>query len=161
VSFAFAHSKQFIARPPWEDRRPQINDRRLQAEAHQYFSGRSAPGFLLLNPRKGTPIAWLTGIARRCISEAYAAPSGSEDELPDVAASGDLEHQVVERDELAGAIRRLGERDRELIALRYGADLSARQIGDVLGIQTNAVEVALHRALGRLRSSLEGGAESP
>ena len=48
----------------------------------------------------------------------------------------------------------LGERDRELIAFKYGADLTARQIAQVLGLQTNAVEVALHRALGRLREEL-------
>ena len=47
----------------------------------------------------------------------------------------------------------LGERDRELIALRYGADLTARQIGELLGLQTNAVEVALHRALQTLCGS--------
>ena len=49
----------------------------------------------------------------------------------------------------------LGERDRELIGLRYGADLTARQIGELLGLQTNAVEVALHRALQQLRQLLE------
>jgi DNA-directed RNA polymerase specialized sigma24 family protein len=44
-----------------------------------------------------------------------------------------------------------------LIALRYGADLSARRIGEILGLRTNAVEVALHRALLRLRDRLEAG----
>ena len=48
----------------------------------------------------------------------------------------------------------LDERARELIALRYGADLTARQIGEVLGERTNTVEVALHRALARLRAIL-------
>ena len=43
-----------------------------------------------------------------------------------------------------------GTRNRGLIALRYGADLTAKQIAEVLGVKTNAVEVALHRALGRL-----------
>ena len=58
----------------------------------------------------------------------------------------------------------LDERERELVALRYGADLSARQIGELLGLKTNAVEVALHRALRRLRSGSSRGtspAEAP
>ena len=38
--------------------------------------------------------------------------------------------------------RRTGEQ-----ALRYGADLTARQIGELLGQRTNAVEVALARAI--------------
>ena len=58
------------------------------------------------------------------------------------------------------ALARIDERDRELVALRYGADLTARQIGEVLELSTNAVEVALHRALGRLRRLLSEGSAS-
>jgi hypothetical protein len=39
--------------------------------------------------------------------------------------------------------------------LRYGADLTARQIAEILDMKTNAVEVALHRALRTLRKLLE------
>ncbi len=57
--------------------------------------------------------------------------------------------------EVRAAVADLDERDRELVALRYGADLTARQIGTLLDLTTNAVEVALHRALRRLRQQLE------
>jgi DNA-directed RNA polymerase specialized sigma24 family protein len=50
---------------------------------------------------------------------------------------------------------RLDDRSRELLALRYGADLKAKQIGELLDMETNAVEVALHRALARLRVIVE------
>ena len=56
--------------------------------------------------------------------------------------------------DLRSAVASLEPRDRELVALRYGADLSARQIAEVLELKTNAVEVALHRALRRLREKL-------
>jgi RNA polymerase sigma-70 factor (ECF subfamily) len=56
---------------------------------------------------------------------------------------------------LDGALEQLSERDQELIALRYGAELTAPQIAQVMDAQTNAIEVALHRALGRLRRILE------
>ena len=49
----------------------------------------------------------------------------------------------------------LNDRERELIALRYGADLTARRIGEMLRMETHAVEVALQRALGRLRTALD------
>ena len=55
------------------------------------------------------------------------------------------------RVDLQRAVRALEPRDRELIGLRYGADLTARQIGDLLEMRTNTVEVALLRALARLR----------
>lgn len=109
---------------------------------------------------KGTPIAWLIGIARRCIAELAAGPASLDAGLLEVAAPGDLEREVVERQQLASAVGRLEERDQELIALRYGADLSAKQIAEQLEMQTNAVEVALHRALGRLRAVLEEKSES-
>jgi len=57
-------------------------------------------------------------------------------------------------DALDSAVARLDERSRELVALRYGADLTARQIGGLLGLRTNTVEVALHRALAVLRVEL-------
>ena len=50
--------------------------------------------------------------------------------------------------------RTLDERDRELVALRYGADLTARQIAELLGAARTPIEVALHRALGRFRGIL-------
>jgi len=49
----------------------------------------------------------------------------------------------------------LDDADRELIALRYSADLTAPQIGEVLGRKTDAVEAALHRTLRKLRGELE------
>ncbi len=102
--------------------------------------------------QKGEPAAWLIGIARRCIADASRAPHPGE--APDVAAPGNLEEEAVQRLSLAEAIAALGERDRELIALRYGADLTARQIGRIFGKRTNTVEVALYRALARLRGQL-------
>ena len=56
---------------------------------------------------------------------------------------------------LADALAKLSRRDRELIALRFGADLTAAQIGERFSISTNAAEVALHRALDRLRLHVE------
>jgi RNA polymerase sigma factor (sigma-70 family) len=76
------------------------------------------------------------------------------DTVPEIADEGH-EDSVARRIELRAAVAQLDERGRELVALRYGADLSARQIGELLDMKTNAVEVALHRALRRLRSGLE------
>jgi RNA polymerase sigma factor (sigma-70 family) len=103
---------------------------------------------------RGSALGWLIGIARRRIS------SGAPSTVPlaehsEPAAPGDLEEDVVRRMTLSAAVAELEDRDRELIALRYGADLSARQIAAILELRTNAVEVALHRALARLRERLE------
>lgn len=104
---------------------------------------------------KGTPISWLIGIARRCISEALSQPAPGFDP-PDRAGERDMEAAALDRLAMQAAVSQLNERDRELIALRYGADLSARQIAQRLELNINAVEVALHRARSRLREALEG-----
>jgi RNA polymerase sigma-70 factor, ECF subfamily len=105
------------------------------------------------DPRKGEPAAWLIGIARRCVEQVLAERVPLA-EAPDVESTADLEQETVTRLELARALSALTEHDRELVALRYGADLSARQIAELLETRTNTIEVALHRALERLRRQL-------
>jgi RNA polymerase sigma factor (sigma-70 family) len=109
---------------------------------------------------KGEPVAWLIGIARRCIEGRPPSLELSSDHI-DTADHRDLEDDALRRIALSSAVGRLEERDRDLIALRYGADLTARQIAELQGAKTNAIEVALHRALGRLREHLEGSDTAP
>lgn len=106
------------------------------------------------DPRKGTPLAWLLGIARRSVSEVAAARLSTVEEVPPDAETVP-ERDLALRLDLAEALARLDVRDRELIALRYGADLKAKQIGELLQMRAHAVEMALHRALSRLREQLE------
>jgi RNA polymerase sigma-70 factor (ECF subfamily) len=109
---------------------------------------------------RGEPISWLIGIARRAIADSVARPR----EIPSaeiVAGASEPEDESVQRVDLQRSVEALGPRDRELIGLRYGADLTARQIGDLLGMRTNAVEVALFRALDRLRVLLADETAAP
>ena len=115
---------------------------------------------------RGHPLPWLLGIARRCVDDAFnrRRPSAANVEAAEQPSAEDLEGEAIRRLAVTGAVERLDDRGRELIALRYGADLSAREIGDVLGMKTNAVEVALHRTLARIRAELEeapAGARPP
>ena len=105
--------------------------------------------------RKGEPIAWLIAIARRCIIDAAARPGEELDEGAPVPDAADLEEDVVRRLTLRDAVAALDEAGRELVALRFGADLTAKQIGELTGRKTHAVEVALLRTLQRLRERLD------
>ena len=106
------------------------------------------------DPRRGDPAAWLVGIARRCIADAALRGDLPVDQVPETPVESH-EEPTLRRLDLHAALAKLDERDRELLSLRYGADLTAKQIGELLDLKTNAVEVALHRALGRLRSLME------
>lgn len=109
------------------------------------------------DPTAGSAMGWLIGIANRCIADALAEGKrlgGGGGEAESARTVDDFAADTAARSDLRAAMAQLDERDRELLALRYGADLKAREIARVLGMRTNAVEVALHRALGRLRRRL-------
>lgn len=103
---------------------------------------------------RGDVVPWLLGIARRCIAAHYADSGMTGGEPPDLAGEDRLADDVAQRLDVAHAVATLDERDRELVALRYGADLTAAQIATVLELRVNTVEVALHRLLARLRVEL-------
>ncbi|MGZ4353980.1 MAG: RNA polymerase sigma factor, partial [Gaiellaceae bacterium] len=88
---------------------------------------------------KGDAVAWMIGIARRCIAAHFAEREPTVAETPDSAAPGNLAEDALRRLELARAMATLPERDRELVALRYGADLTAKQIAELLGLRVNTV----------------------
>lgn len=111
------------------------------------------------DPRKGDPLSWLIGIARHRIDDLGPRRTFPMAEQSEVTAPGDLADEALIRLTISAAVAGLPERERELIALKYGAELTAAEIGELLDQRTNAVEVALHRARGRLKALIEGETE--
>lgn len=104
------------------------------------------------DPKRGDVTSWLIGISRRVIAGQpmrEQPPTGPLDAAVDGPEVGSL--RTIQ---LAAAVATLDERDREIIALRFGADLTAKEIARVLELRVNTVEVALYRALARLRHEL-------
>ena len=112
-------------------------------------------------PAKGDPVSWLIGIARRVISDSLASRRDPVGQSSESAVSEDLEAPTLRRIALQDALAQLADTDRELIALRYGADLTPGQIANLWNVRRNTIDVRLHRALERLRARLadEGTAE--
>jgi RNA polymerase sigma factor (sigma-70 family) len=111
--------------------------------------------------RKGDPLSWLIGIARTCVNDHLRDRVSSSALQDDVAGHENVEAEVATRLGVIKAVSALDDRERELVALRYGADLTAKEIARVLGMRTNAVEVALHRCRDRLRNELEREGQGP
>src|SRR3989449_11599574 len=78
------------------------------------------------DPDRGTPTAWLIGIARHRLNGERGPTAVSLDDAPELTAPMDLEGDVVRKLSLGDALSHLGDRDRELIALRYGPHLRPR-----------------------------------
>ena len=111
------------------------------------------------DPARGDPAAWMIGIARRVIEDPRRRRELRVDAVEDVVEGP--EEGGAERLDVRAAVALLSAGDRELVALRYGADLTAREIAEALGMQTNAVEVALHRVRKRLLKQLSPPAAHP
>jgi RNA polymerase sigma factor (sigma-70 family) len=78
--------------------------------------------------KKGEPIAWLIGIARRAIAD-HQNRRLELGEVVDAPAPGDLASEVAARADLHRAVATLDARKRELIALRYGRSPSSSTCG--------------------------------
>ena len=61
----------------------------------------------------------------------------------------------IDNQRLLASVRGLEPRDRTLLALRFGADLDLRAVGQALGMSDAAAGRAVLRALDKLRSHLE------
>jgi len=93
-------------------------------------------------------------------------PGGSVAGLTDrfVASISSPSHRAVreeERGQVQAALLALGERDREILVLRYMEMLSTAETASVLGISEGAVKVRLFRALERIRALLPLSEDAP
>jgi RNA polymerase sigma-70 factor (ECF subfamily) len=120
---------------------------------------RSAGGY---DADRGNPRMWLMGIARHAAADWYRRRA-PEDPSPDVPDAVDDEGpaRAVLRAEGAGEVRallaHLNEREREAVALRFGAELSAAEIGDLLGTSATGARMLVHRAVTKLRGVVADG----
>lgn len=113
--------------------------------------------------RRAPPGAWLIAIARNLVIDHFrGAPArGTRTPLHDVPdsalpSSAGPEHDLGLAPELVAALARLGDREREILALRFGADLTGQQIAEMTGMTLANVQQVLSRTLRRLRAELEG-----
>ncbi|MFE3164970.1 SigE family RNA polymerase sigma factor [Streptomyces sp. NPDC059224] len=76
------------------------------------------------------------------------------EELPEVAAGGNLSAAVAERTRLEAALALLTPRQRAAVVLRYYQDLPDRQVAEVLGCPVGTARSHAARGVARLRQLL-------
>jgi RNA polymerase sigma-70 factor (ECF subfamily) len=103
---------------------------------------------------------WLYRVAHNLVVDHYrkqppAPPLPLDEQL--AADQKEPTTQVEEqffRQRLQAAIRQLTPGQQQVLALRFGEQLTAREVGEVMGKSTGAVEVQQHRALAALQRIL-------
>lgn len=104
--------------------------------------------------------AWLFGIARRVAAD-HLRRRRHDVSLEDLADPPDpraLAELVQRQDDLARLgllLAELPPRERELIALKYGGEMTNRAIAAVTGLSESNVGTIVHRAVGKLRDKWE------
>jgi RNA polymerase sigma-70 factor (ECF subfamily) len=106
---------------------------------------------------------WLTAIARNVATDHFRArrphvPLEAAAELSAGATPEELSERRSEFERLERLLGTLPETDRELIALKYGADMTNRAIAKAIGQSETNVGTRLHRVVQKLRAGWNEGA---
>lgn len=118
---------------------------------------RALAKLMTYRPRDAPFSAWLFGIARKAVSDYYRQ---QRDHLPldyaaEHAAADPLPEAIIEQHEtkndLLAALARLNDHERDLLALKFAADLPHKQIAQITGMSESNVAVTIYRTLKQLR----------
>jgi RNA polymerase sigma-70 factor (ECF subfamily) len=108
---------------------------------------------------RGTPRAWLIGIARNTANDWWRKrrPEDPVEAPTDIAADDDPLREALRSERLADLrlqLADLSDREREVLSLRFAAELTSPEIGELLGISPTAARMLIHRAITKLRGVL-------
>lgn len=114
------------------------------------------------DPGRAPVRVWLLTIARNLLIDHYRGDVSARQRWIEEVPEGDLGSELAEPDlgiepELAVALAELTPRDREVLALRFGGDLSGPEIATMTGLTLANVQQIISRSLRRLRTRLESG----
>jgi RNA polymerase sigma-70 factor, ECF subfamily len=138
-----------------------LRDRAAAEEATAIAFERAFRKRSRFDPRKGSPRAWLFGIARNAALDELrrrgrqaglnADPVDAE-HLRETRTGGSSELRLL----VTRALGQLQPRERELIALKFFAGLSNGEIARVLGLSESNAGTKLHRTMAKLREACNG-----
>jgi len=112
------------------------------------------------DPERAPVGVWLMAIARNLLIDHYRARDRSPRQEPlDEVGEAQLGSELPAPDlglepEVAEALATLSPRDREIIALRFGGDLTGPEIAELTGLSLANVQQILSRSLRKLRDVL-------
>jgi RNA polymerase sigma factor (sigma-70 family) len=120
------------------------------------------------DPRRGSETTWLMAIARNALIDHHRRRRHERrdpDDPRDARAAAPAtvpgpEQRLDGSSELPAALAELSDREREVVALRYGGDLSGPEIASLLGLSLANVQQILSRSLRKLRILLRGQGEA-
>ena len=138
-----------------------VRDRDLAEDMTQATFERALRGWPRFDPRRGAVSTWLLAIARNLLIDHHRRDrGGGQIELAEdhAAVQAGPEQAAAGSADLHGALRALPAREQEILALRYGGDLTGPEIAAMLDLTLANVQQITSRSLRKLREALEPAA---
>jgi RNA polymerase sigma factor (sigma-70 family) len=138
-----------------------LRDRQAAEDLTQVTFERALRAWSRFDPRRAAVSTWLIAIARNLLIDHHRRDRSSRLEPIDERAAPTVpgpEERFTTSPELIEALAQLSDRDREVVALRFGGDLTGPEIAALLGLSLANVQQILSRSLRKLRVLLESEA---
>ena len=120
--------------------------------------------FKTYSSEKATFATWVFSIARNTLIDHFrvhgkqhlvqlddAFDCTKDEDSPEETVIKEEEHKILQR-----YISRLSPQEKEIISLKFGADMTNRQIAGMLGLSDSNVGVILYRTVRKLRNDFKG-----
>jgi RNA polymerase sigma-70 factor (ECF subfamily) len=139
-----------------------VRDRDLAEDLTQATFERALRAWSRFDPRRASESTWLLTIARNLLIDHHRRDRSDrfdpvdERVLPCVPGP---EERLTTSPELIESLNQLSERDREVLALRFGGDMTGPEIADMLNLSLANVQQIISRSLRKLRMLLEEARE--
>jgi len=125
---------------------------------------RALKAFGRYDARKASALTWLMAIAKNLLVDhlrrAETTRTRATDPTDLVEMAGGVADELHATGDVQAALQLLSDRDREVVALRYGADLTTQEIAELKELSVANVQQILSRSLRRMRAALEQPAAS-
>jgi RNA polymerase sigma-70 factor (ECF subfamily) len=140
-----------------------LQDRQQAEDLTAAVFERALKGLHTFRPEKGSFAAWLFGIARNALSDAYRRRErrdetvSLEEAAPLAAREKTAEERLLRRERMArleSCLAALPAQEQQIIALKFGAGLTNRRIAEVMGLSETNVGTILYRTVRKLRDQL-------
>jgi RNA polymerase sigma-70 factor, ECF subfamily len=118
------------------------------------------------DPTRAQPRTWLLSIAHNLLVDHYRSRASDRHEPIPEGEAGDsllgqtepMESRLGLGPDLEAALQILDDREREVLALRFGGDLTGPEIAELTGLTVANVQQILSRMLRKLRDALDSPA---
>lgn len=142
-----------------------LRDRSDAEDLTQLTFERALRAWGRFDERRATVATWLLAIARNLLIDHYRRDRSERNEPAGVDGVAEARLPAVAGPEsslgldpaLALALDSLSEREREILALRYGADLTGPEIAALTELSLANVQQIVSRSLRKLRAIMEAG----